>query len=276
MNKNLKPVFSTIAAVAATCFAAMFASSVRADTVQHQGQQELRLRTGDVIVQKNENGSWDAIRILMIDKFRGNDDTAHCLTYQASINKPDLSALRNAPVRIWHAPIRASSFGFGWELLGNETVSKNQFVGFIEYLKQTDFPRYITFTGQDSKVVVQRANEHYKHAYALGDKGKRTEAISEYSKAIELFPLFYEAIDNRAFTYMELGNYKEALNDFEQSLRVNPDGMAAFFSKGECLMRLGKLSAAEAIFNEGLTKFPAQRETFSKFLTQVRSMKSKG
>ena len=73
--------------------------------------------------------------------------------------------------------------------------------------------------------------------------------------AVDLFPLFYEAIDNRAFTYMELGKVAEALQDFETSLEVNPDGEAAFFSRGECLMKLGQLLAAEAVFQEGQTKF---------------------
>ncbi|AKJ27044.1 hypothetical protein AAW51_0353 [Caldimonas brevitalea] len=149
-------------------------------------------------------------------------------------------------------------------------------IGFVEYLKLTDFPRYISFTGQDSKEIVRKANEHYKLAYTLGDQGKRTEAIAEYSQPIELFPLFYEAIDNRAFIYMELGKIREALRDFEQSLRVNPNGMAAFFSKGECLMKLGDLKAAKDIFQEGQTRFPEQRATFTKFLEQVRALQKNG
>jgi tetratricopeptide (TPR) repeat protein len=170
----------------------------------------------------------------------------------------------------------ASSFGSGWERIANQPVSKEELVGFVEYLKLTDFPRYVSFTGQDSKQIVRKANEHYKRAYSLGEQGKRVEAIAEYSHAIDLFPLFYEAIDNRAFTYMELGKYKEALADFELSLRVNPNGMAAFFSKGECLLRLGQASAAEAIFSEGVTRFPEQRATFKKYLDLARSTRKGG
>ncbi|SOD28167.1 Tetratricopeptide repeat-containing protein [Variovorax sp. YR752] len=73
---------------------------------------------------------------------------------------------------------------------------------------------------------------------------------------------------------MELGNFREALNDFEQSLRVNPDGPAAFFSKGECLMRLGELAAAEAIFAEGVERFPEKKALFQDFLKRVRAQRS--
>ena len=75
---------------------------------------------------------------------------------------------------------------------------------------------------------------------------------------------------------MELGKIREALSDFELSLQVNPNGMAAFFSKGECLMKLGDLAAAEAIFQEGQSRFPQQRANFTEFLKRVRALQKKG
>jgi len=237
--------------------------------------QKLIVKPGDMIVQRDKDG-WVTIKILAVDSWPDGTSAAHCLTYKPVPSKPTTESLKRAEVRIWHAPIDARSFKEGWELIGNQTPTKDELVGFIEYLKLTDFPRYIDFTGQDSKDIVAKANEHYKRAYYLGDQGKRVEAIAEYSKAVDLFPLFYEAIDNRAFTYMELGKIREALSDFELSLRVNPNGMAAFFSRGECLMKLGDLAAAEAVFLEGRGKFPEHRAMFEKFLNHVRALRKKG
>ena len=73
---------------------------------------------------------------------------------------------------------------------------------------------------------------------------------------------------------MELGRYRDALAGFEQSLEVNPNGMHAFFSKGECLMKLGDLAAAEAVFMEGQTLFPEHRPLFTGFLGKVRAMRA--
>jgi tetratricopeptide (TPR) repeat protein len=221
---------------------------------------------GDVIAEQDKSGVWHAIKIIRVDSFPDGTSTAHCLSYNDALSKPGVSSLAALGVRIWHAPISASSFGRGWERICHQTVSKEELVGFIDYLKLTDFPRYIAFTGQDSKEIVRKANEHYKRAYYLGDEGKLAEAIAEYSRVIDLFPLFYEAVDNRAFTYMELGKYEEALADFELSIRVNPHGFTAFFSKGECLLRLGRLAEAEAIFSEGVKRFPEQRTNFQKYL----------
>jgi tetratricopeptide (TPR) repeat protein len=230
----------------------------------------LEVEPGDIIIHQNKGGSWDAVKILELDRFPEGSPTAHCLTYQPLADRPALAALGGQPVRIWHAPVAAASFGTGWERIGRQAVTMPELAGFIEYLKLTDFPRYIQVSGLDVNALVGQANKHYQRAYSLGTAGKHSEAISEYSAAIDLFPLFYEAIDNRAFTYMDLGRNEKALADFEASLRVNPDGAAAFFSKGECLFKLGRLAEAEAIFSAGIPRFPEHHANFTKFLALVR------
>ena len=267
-------MLKNIVTLCLTIFSALGISSAQANDAPNTNEK-LSVKLGDILVQQDKDG-WTAIKILAVDPWPDGTAVAHCLTYKSASNKPTVASLKQAPVLAWHAPIDAGSFSKGWERIGNKAPPKDELVGFVEYLKLTNFPRYVTFTGQDSKEIVRKANEHYKRAYALGDQGKKTEAIAEYSKAIELFPLLYEAIDNRAFMYMELGRNQEALHDFEESLRVNPNGMAAFFSKGECLMKLGKLKAAETIFQEGQNRFPEQRATFAKFLEKVRALQKNG
>ena len=232
----------------------------------------MNIRPGDTLIQQAGDRMWRVVRIIEVDEAPDGGSTAHCLTYEPSYIKPTMASLPKLGIRVWHVPILAGSFLSGWERLGNQPITKDELRGFIEYLKHTNFQRYLLLTGQDAEKVVTKANGHYKKGNALGEQGKRNEAIDEYTAAVELFPLFYEAIDNRAFTYMELGKYEDALRDFELSLQVNPDGVSAFFSSGECLMKLGRLAEAEAIFEQGVTRFPEQRDLFSKFLKQVRGM----
>lgn len=84
-------------------------------------------------------------------------------------------------------------------------------------------------------------------------------------------PSFFEAIDNRAFMYMELGQPEPALTDFQQSLRVNPGGNAAFFSRGECLLKLGRYEEAEQVFMEGMQRFPEHLTQYREFLELTRA-----
>src|SRR5262245_17527665 len=238
-------------------------------------QQTLKVIPGDIIAQQ-DGPIWRIVKVLEVDPFPDGTLTAHCLTYNDSTTQPTAASVCALGIRVWHAPILTSSFGTGWDRISNQPVSKAELVGFTEYLKLTDFPRYISVTGQDANEIVRKANEHYSRASHLAERGQRSEAIEEYTRAIDRFPVFYEAIDNRGFTYMELGKYKDALVDFESSLRVNPNGMAAFFSRGECLLRLGQFGQAEAIFQQGLTRFPEQRTTFERFLQLARSKRAAG
>jgi tetratricopeptide (TPR) repeat protein len=234
-------------------------------------ERRLVLEVGDLIVQKSEHG-WAAMKILAIDPWPEGTAAAHCMTYESLSRKPTVKSLKRTPVFIWHAPIDSANFDTGWERVGNQLPSEDELAGFVTYLKLTDFPRYLSFTGQNPEAIVRKANEHYQRALELDGQNKPLEGIAEYSQAIELFPLFYEAIDNRAFTYMELGKYREALCGFDESLRVNPDGVTAFFSKGECLMKLGDLKAARAIFKEGKTRFPEKHDLFSDFHKLAQKM----
>lgn len=238
--------------------------------------QRLTLAPGDLIVQQDANGVWHAVKILNLDAFPDGALVAHCLTYNDAACKPDLDSVGGLGVFVGHAPIAADCFEEGWERIGNQPASKEDLDGYVGYLRLTDFSRYAAFTGQDVGEIVRQANQHYRRACGLGDEGRRAEAITEYDHAVDLFPLFYEAIDNRAFLRMELGQYQEALADFELSLEVNCNGVTAFFSKGECLLRIGDLSAAELIFDEGISRFPEQGADFEKYRGIARTMQARG
>lgn len=237
---------------------------------QTASERSMDLKPGDVIAQRRETG-WSVIKILEIDVGPGGEATAHCLLYGEAADKPDLASSAALPVRILHAPIRAASFSDGWERLGNSPVVPTEQSGFVEYLKQTDFPRYLAFTDQDAGPIVSEANRRYRRGNELAEAGDHEGAIVEFRAAIETFPLFFEAIDNQAFSYMDLGRFDLALEGFEQSLRVNPDGVSAFFSRGECLMRLGRFEEAQAVFEAGQDRFPEQRALFADFLQKARA-----
>ncbi|MET3474941.1 tetratricopeptide repeat protein [Variovorax atrisoli] len=239
------------------------------------GAKTPALKKGDVLAYRSDN-AWRAVWVLEVDPWPDGTSVAHCLSYQPLDQKPTVESLKHAEVLIWHSPIDADGVSRGSELIGNRQPAEDDLIGFAEYLRLTDFPRYLELMGQDGHEIVREANAHYLRGNELCEQGRKQEGIAEYDAAVELFPLFFEAIDNRAFTRMELGDFQGALEDFEQSLQVNPDGEAAFFSKGECLMRLGQLAAAESIFKEGRERFPGKKALFDEFLERVRAQQRSG
>lgn len=78
-------------------------------------------------------------------------------------------------------------------------------------------------------------------AYALTDEKKSYEAIEQYTKAFELFPLFHEAMDNRAFVNMNMGKWLDAIADFQISLWIFPVSTLAEFSIEECYLNMGHM-----------------------------------
>ena len=228
-----------------------------------QPNQQLVVTAGDVLVQPAADGkSWCALKVFAVE-----GSTAHCLTYEATARKPSLESLAQAAVRMAHAPRAAASLAEGWELAGNQPVTARE----LQSLKYMDFELYVRLTGQDVDTIMRTATEHFERAGVHAAEGRSIEAINEYGKAIELYPAYTDALDKRAFSFMELGLYEKALRDLDESLYLNPEGMSAFFCKGECLMKLGHLDEAAAIFTEGQERFPEHASQFNEFLKRTRA-----
>lgn len=224
------------------------------------------MKAGDVIVSQREDGNWATIKILAIDPWPDGSETFHCLCYEPTKSKPSEGTIDSLRVHVHHAPVDSFDFKANWQVLGSRPVGDDELSSFAEYLRYTDFPRYLELTRQDAQQLIEAANAHYRAACTLGEQGKVAESIDRYSQAIALFPLFFEAIDNRAFARMDLGDFTGAIADFEASLQVNPQGHAAFFSRGECLLKLGEFDQAAGVFTEGADRFPQHRADYLRFL----------
>lgn len=228
------------------------------------------INPGDVLVRRTVAG-WLVIKVLAVDIAPDGISTVHCLTYDEVSERPTLAGVTAMSPRIMHAPVLADAFADNWESIGNLPVADSDLEGFTEYLKRTDFPRYLSVTSQDAGQIVQEANRNYREGNSFAEADDHERAVVAYGNAIDLFPLFFEALDNRAFSYMDLGRYDLALLDFEASLQVEPNGFSAFFSRGECLLRLGRFDEAEAVFEEGKIRFPEQSAILTEFLARVQS-----
>jgi len=231
---------------------------------------------GDVLVSRQDDGAWIAVKVLAVDTWPDGNDTLQCLLYRPIANPPTAELFHSPDDPGCHGPISAAGFGERWKVLCTSSIEEADLVGFIEYLKMTDFGRYLEVTQQDAGVVVSQANAYYQTASALGEEGRKLEAINTYTQAIELFPTFFEAVDNRAFLYMELGDYSTALRGFDESLRINPDGNSAFFSRGECLLRLGSLEEAQHVFEEGKRRFSEHQDMYGRYLAHTLEERRKG
>ncbi len=74
---------------------------------------------------------------------------------------------------------------------------------------------------------------YYNRGNAYLAKGNYDQAISDYTKVLEINPDFADAHNNLGYAYSESGMYKEAIDAFKQAIRIDPDDVSAILALAE-------------------------------------------
>src|SRR5215471_19185886 len=59
-------------------------------------------------------------------------------------------------------------------------------------------------------------------------KGEYDRAVQDYDQSIKLDPNYARAFNNRGVAYQKKGEYDRAINDFDQSIKLNSENVSAF------------------------------------------------
>lgn len=220
-------------------------------------EQVTDFSAGDVFYTTRD-GKYNLYKLLIDD-----NECYHILTYSSVDSLPSIEGIDNLSVFVYHSPFDKKAFT-GATLLANKPVTSKELVGYHTYLRQT----------QDPNTYVAIANNYYKEGFRLTDEKKHYEAIDAYSKAIDLFPQFFEAIDNRAFSKMDLNLWSDAIDDFKLSLQLNPNSLLAEFSIGECYFKAGDFQNAKRQFEIAHNIDPSQQAPIQ-FLHRVNAILNK-
>jgi tetratricopeptide (TPR) repeat protein len=73
---------------------------------------------------------------------------------------------------------------------------------------------------------------YYNRAVHYGALGKHTQAIEDYDQALRLNPGDDSAYLNRGRAYGILGEHRRAIEDYDQALRLNPGFSFAYRNRG--------------------------------------------
>jgi len=86
--------------------------------------------------------------------------------------------------------------------------------------------------------------------------GKISEAIANYTKAINLDGSNHVYYSNRSAAYLKKGEGNNALDDATSCIALNPQFPKGYSRKGAALHALKRYNDSIAAYNEGLEKFP--------------------
>ncbi|MCG7550734.1 tetratricopeptide repeat protein [Pseudoalteromonas sp. Of7M-16] len=225
-------------------------------------------KIGDVFTIK-DGDLWHTAKILDIDT-NAQSSTIHVLRYQPVTDKPALKQLRALPISAYHSTIAHAKLAQKWQFIGHEVPLKPELKGYISYLKHNDFNKYAEVTNQKVDDLIFRANTLYTKGYALNQAAQYKQAIEAYRQAINIYPLYFEAIDNIGFAYMDMGDFATAIDYFNQSLEIHPAGTTAQYYKGMCYINLEDYERAMATFKQGMESFPEQKQVFEEIYIKLQ------
>ena len=99
--------------------------------------------------------------------------------------------------------------------------------------------------------------DRFTHALILSRLGQHPAAIDAYTALIEQPQPYVNAYNNRGYTHNLLGNYAQALADFDQALAREPEQAYTYNNRGLALLKLGQEAAGLADIRHGLALDPA-------------------
>lgn len=90
-------------------------------------------------------------------------------------------------------------------------------------------------------VIPQDAWDLFHKGVAARRSEYNKEAVSFYDQAIELYPRFHQAWNNRGYALMALGRIDEAIESFEKAVKIKPDYHQALHSLSEAYWEKGDI-----------------------------------
>ncbi len=223
----------------------MHKTNLMTDSRQNQRQ---KYKEGDIVSSfSNEDNMHHVYKILKIDIIENPHFIAyHTMIFDPVKDKPKLEDVTHLKKWAHHVPLGEVT----GEVLGNVAVIPEDLDGYYFYLKQIDLKRYLAETGADISQWAKKVSETFTQGNQAVDRKDYDLAIRLFEEVIDLYPQYFEAFDNLGLTHMDKGEFSEAISRFQDSLRINSQGLTATFSMGECYFKINDYKKAHELFKK--------------------------
>lgn len=117
--------------------------------------------------------------------------------------------------------------------------------------------RAIDYYNNALRIDSTREEGWYNRAYLYQQLGDYENALSDYDGLLRQNPSYYNAHYNKGYIYLEyLNDYPQALIEFNAVLGINPMNYQALYNRGLTYERMGNYSEAATDYKQVLTMKP--------------------
>lgn len=103
---------------------------------------------------------------------------------------------------------------------------------------------------------------HFLEASGEVDKKQYKDAIKEYSEAIRAQPDFADAYANRGWCYLQLDLYEKAIMDLSEAIRQKPDSPEFYLTRADAYFDLKQYESAISDYTEVIRLKPDYAEAY--------------
>ena len=102
----------------------------------------------------------------------------------------------------------------------------------------------------------QLAEARFNLAVALREMGREAEAIAQYEQALRVEPEYVDALNSLGLALARAGKYEQAIAQYERALRIEPDQPQVHNNFGNALRQTGHVAEAIGHYEEALKVKP--------------------
>ena len=148
-------------------------------------------------------------------------------------------------------------------LLGDADAQKSQLLKNVELCNgadrtspdiQVDGCSALINSGEQTPQALVIAYNNRGNAYTT--KGEYDRAVQDYDQSIKLDPSYTKSFNNRGVAYQKKGEYDRAISDFDDAIKLDSNYASALANRAETYLSKGEYERAVRDFDEAIRVKP--------------------